>query len=134
MDENISENTVPEPSKTKKPKPKRAKAWRKAVLDAVVTCSSVRSACDAVGISEGHVYRVRAQDPQFEVEFQNALDLSLKNLEQEAFRRAKKGSDRLVEFLLARRDPRYKNKEELQLGGNIDIKVEFTRDDADKTS
>ena len=34
MDENISENTVPEPIKTKKPK--RAKAWRKAVLDAVV--------------------------------------------------------------------------------------------------
>jgi hypothetical protein len=80
------------------------------------------------------VYRVRAQDPQFEVEFQNALDLSVKNLEQEAFRRAKRGSDRLVEFLLSRRDPRYKNKEELQLGGNIDIKVEFTRDDADKTS
>lgn len=131
MDNKTEDTSLPEDTSStssKKSKPKRKPAWKKAVLDCIVTCGSVHAACEAVGINESYVYEVRHKDPQFEADFQVALERATKNLEQEAFRRAKKGSDRLVEFLLSRRDPRYKNKEELQLGGKIDIKIEFVKD------
>ena len=133
-EKHVEDANKPEDTPIKKSKPKRKPAWKKAILDCIVVCGSVKAACEAVDIDESWVYECRHKDPEFEAAFQIALEKATKNLEQEAFRRAKKGSDRLVEFLLSRRDPRYKNKEELQLGGKMDIKVEFTRDDADKTS
>lgn len=119
----------PEDTSVPKAKPKLKRSWRKAVLQCIVECGNITQSCEASGVSVGHFYEVRKRDPEFENEVQEAIMMATQRLEQEAFKRAKAGSDKLIEFILSRRDPRYKGKEELNIGqkGPMTINITFEK-------
>jgi hypothetical protein len=126
----MSEDAQPsKPCNTSKKKAARRRDWKKAILACVVECGNISQAAEAAGVSTDRVYWHRKTDPQFEADFQEALEMATQNLEQEAFKRAKRGSDKLIEFLLDRRDPKYRGKGDEKPYGNITINVSFERDD-----
>ena len=98
---------------------------RAAFLKALAEKGVVRYACECSGIDRRNAYHQREVDPTFAAEWDRAYDESTERLEQEAIRRAtgydvveydKNGvehtttqhSDRLLEFMLASRDDKYR--------------------------
>lgn len=71
------------------------------------------------GVDRSTSYRWR-QDPEFAALVEQAKEVSIDNLEREAHRRAMKGSDRLLEFLLVNRAPeKYQSTRKVELSGHL---------------
>ena len=69
-------------------------------LDKLRESGNVRLSCEAADVNRRTVYRWREKWSTFADEWQEALDDALDLLEAEAWRRARKTSDRLLMFLL----------------------------------
>jgi hypothetical protein len=70
----------------------------------------------AVGIDRSTLYRWR-QTPEFREQYKAARTIGVDRLVEEAWRRAMRGSDRLVEFLLKAHKPEvYGDRSRLDLG------------------
>ena len=63
---------------------------RKFIRTLAATANVTRSAA-AVGVSRRHVYDVRAADPEFKRQWDDAINSGIDDLEGEAFRRARDG-------------------------------------------
>lgn len=74
--------------------------WKEKFLDALRNTANVRLACQAAGVSRLVALREKDKDPEFDENWEMALEDATDILEGVAFRRAKDGSDYLLTFLL----------------------------------
>jgi len=98
-------------------------------LEKLRDCGNVRLSCEAAGIGRRTAYDWRERWVTFANEWQEALDDAIDTLEGEAWRRARKSSDRLLMFLLkAHRREMY--GDQVKVDQNVDGKltVEFVND------
>lgn len=75
-------------------------AKRRAFLSALMEMPNVSRACRLVNVSKTTVYKLRKADPQFALDWDEALDAGVDNLEEAAYERASETSDILAMFLL----------------------------------
>ena len=105
------------------------------LLAALSEGASITKAAELSGIGRRTVYDWRAQDPEFSAAFEDAYQRGVAVLEDEAFRRAHDGvqrpvyykgaivdhvrefSDSLLMFLLKARDPRFRDKTQVEMTG-----------------
>lgn len=107
--------------------------WQKAFLAALENTGSVTAACKAAGITSPTAYRNKCSDPVFAKQWEEALEKSADELEDEARRRAKAGSDILLMFLLKGLRPQRWRESRASLAPselNAMIEREFERLDA----
>ena len=112
---------------------KMPKAWtkqthkkRKQFLQALRETGNVSRACEAAGIGRSTAYQWRDNDPDFAREWDEVIDALVDDLEQEAIRRAKDGSDTLLIFLLKGLKPdRYSDRlrAEIEHSGGINVEI-----------
>lgn len=94
---------------------------------------NVRLSCEAADVPRTTAYRWRRTWATFDAEWQDALDDALDLLEADAWRRARKSSDRLLMFLLkAHRREVYGDvmRQEVSGPGGAAIEVHDTRFEA----
>lgn len=65
-------------------------------LGVLASGSTVMGACDLLCISPSLVYAERERDPEFRAAWDVAIEASTQRMEQEAFRRAVRGTERMV--------------------------------------
>ena len=75
------------------------------MLEALELGMSPTSAAKAAGVGRSTAYLWRQEDPEFAAKWDEAVAMGIDRLESEARRRALKGSDKLLMFLLERRRP-----------------------------
>ena len=83
----------------------RGKDWAPAFLQALERSTTVSEAARAAGIGRRTAYDRRKRDEEFARAWDDTLESAIEELEQEAVRRAKDGSDQLLMFLLRARRP-----------------------------
>lgn len=87
----------------------RADGWtaarRRAFLDHLASCSNVRRAIEAVGLSYSAAYELRARDPAFAVAWDAALEMGYATLESMMIERAALGTGGYVPGGTAALDP-----------------------------
>jgi hypothetical protein len=81
------------------------KDWRQEFLDGLRETGMVTEACQAVGIGRRTAYDERQRNEEFALAWADVIEESTEDLEREAVRRAKDGSDTLLIFLLKARRP-----------------------------
>lgn len=90
-------------------------------LMALAEGCSRREACEAAGIARATEWRWR-QDPEFARQAGECMRVTLPKLEAEAERRALKSSDKLLMFLLERKDPaKYNLAQKVEHSGASDL-------------
>jgi hypothetical protein len=96
-------------SKTKRRRiqrdPQIQKRHRERFLAALASGSSPTRAAKQAGIGRSTLYEARSKDREFAKAWDDALAEGTDRLEDEAYRRAMKDSDRLLEFMLRGRRP-----------------------------
>lgn len=107
--------TVLEPRLTRLTVPARA-----TFLAALRTSPNVTAAAEAAGVSRQAAYKWREADPDFAEEWDHAIEASVDNLEEKAWRRAETESDRLMEILLKAHRPKYREKATVEHTGRIE--------------
>jgi len=112
-------------------------------LKALATNAVVGYACDAANVCRRTAYQWRQDHPEFATAWEQAVETAIDRLEQEAWRRACEGvekpvyqggelvghmqeySNTLTIFLLkANRPEKYRERYEIQHGGDVNINVE----------
>ena len=78
----------------------RVKKWQARFLAALAKAPSVSHAAKAAGVHRSTCYAVRDSDPQFAKAWEQSLETAVDALVVAAFRRALRGSDTLLTFLL----------------------------------
>jgi hypothetical protein len=121
---------------------------RSLFLETLSDTANVTRAAQAIGMARTYMYEVRGADPEFEKAWDAAVQLGTSALEDEATRRASEGwdepvfyqgeqtglirkfSDTLLIFLLKARDPKFRERNHLELTGKDGgaIQYENTRD------
>lgn len=112
-----------EPDKADTPregKPRRD--WMPGWLAAYAECGTAKGACEVVGIARQTAYEARATHPEFAAEWDALENETTKLLEETAFERALKGSDRLAEFMLRARRPKV-YRDSLKIEGEVNLAV-----------
>lgn len=106
--------------------------WKPVWLEAFGEYGTVYHACKAAGVGRSTVYRHRESDAEFAEAWAAVEEDVSDDLEQEAARRAKDGSDVLMIFLLkARRPQKYRDNAHITHTGSLSLeRVLF--DDVDK--
>jgi hypothetical protein len=95
--------------------------WRPAFLLALREAGAVRYACEAAGVGRTTAYRHRERDATFASAWAEAIEDACDELEAEARRRAKEGSDQLLMFLLKSHRPRvYRDAHRIEHAGAIE--------------
>lgn len=85
---------------------------------------SVTAAAKAARIGRTTCYERRAEDPDFKARWEDARDVSVEELEEIAYKRARASSDTMLIFLLKARKPEiYKDRHDVTLAGGIEIKT-----------
>jgi hypothetical protein len=96
------------------------RAWQGRFLAALRNTGVVRHACQAARVGRSTVYRERVRNEQFAIEWSDALEDGIDELEAEARRRAKNGSDALLQFLLkAHRPGVYRDSHRVEHSGTL---------------
>ena len=78
----------------------RVKKWQARFLAALAKAPSVSHAAKAPGVHRSTCYAVRDSDPHFAKAWEQSLETAVDGLVVAAFRRALRGSDTLLTFLL----------------------------------
>lgn len=109
--------------------------WQDPFLEKLAECGNVTRSCKAAGISRWTAYRYRAEHPDFEAAWNDAVKIAVGLLEDEAWRRAREGtkkpvfykgikagtireySDTLLIFLLKAHDKKYRDTLDVTTGG-----------------
>ena len=100
--------------------PKKRRDWRKPFLKAFAETGMVIEACKIVPIGRMTVYDERQRNEDFALAWADIEERSTEELEGEAIRRAKNGSDVLLIFLLKSRRPEvYRENVRVEHGGQI---------------
>lgn len=103
-------------------KPTTQKAWMEPFVAALEEYGTVSHAARVAGINRQYAYVVRKENPDFAAAWDGALQVATDDLEQEAVRRAKDGSDTLMIFLLkARRPEMYRESKTIEHTGTLNL-------------
>lgn len=98
---------------------------REAFLTILSNGGTVKEAREAAGISRSSIYDWRKADEDFAAAWDHAYEEGTDELETEAVRRAKDGSDTLMIFLLkARRPEKYRDNVKHEHTGGLSLVVE----------
>lgn len=109
-------------------KKKRAStiAWQKVFISTLKNTGNIRLSAQAAGIERAQAYRARTRNPDFAIEWDNALDDATDHLEAVARQRALTISDTLLIFLLkAHRPERFRERFEVKNTGEVILKVVY---------
>jgi hypothetical protein len=111
------------------------KSWQERFLEELAVRGSVVAACDAAECSRRNAYDERDRNPEFARLWDEAKRIAVERMEDEARRRAVEGtlkpvfqggamvgkvreySDVLLIFLLKAHDPKYREKQQVELVG-----------------
>jgi len=96
------------------------KRTRRSVIAAYSELGRVDLACQKAGVPKSLHYRWLHLDPTYKAEFEAARERMVGMLEDEAFRRAIDGSDKMLEILLKANAPE-KYRERYNITGNFNI-------------
>ena len=100
------------------------------LLDALRQGASVASACHTAGVGRSTAYEWREADTAFRDAWDDAVEAGTDELEDEAVKRAKAGSDTLLIFMLkARRPDKYKDRVATEHTGRVNLTI--TPEDAE---
>lgn len=92
--------------------------WRPIFLKELERTSNVSKAAKRAGVHRVSAYNARSESPEFAQAWDDALDVGVNAVEETAFKRAKAGSDALIQFILkTRRRAIYGDKSTVQVGG-----------------
>jgi hypothetical protein len=109
--------------------PKKRRDWRPGFLKAFETCGMVTEACRMAKVSKANVYDERQRNEDFALAWADVEERSTELLETEAVRRATKGSDVLLIFLLkSRRPTTYRDNVKVEHGGQIEVKGDVEKE------
>ncbi len=99
------------------------KAERKrAYVELIASGCNHTEAAEGVGVDRATAFRWRQEDPEFAQACRTALRAGIDVLKAEAERRALKGSDKLLMFLLERYDPQtFHLAQKLEHSGAVDL-------------
>lgn len=90
-------------------------------LEGIRAGMSYVEAADHAGVHRATTWRWR-QDPEFAAQVKQAEEVSVDQLKREAHRRAMRGSDRLLEFLLVNRAPEeFQRVQNINLAGHLSL-------------
>ncbi|MDE2100504.1 MAG: hypothetical protein KGL39_24885 [Patescibacteria group bacterium] len=78
----------------------RRPIWMPKFLRALSESGNVTASCKEAAVGRMTVYELREADPEFASDWDNAIDMSIDELEGEARRRAMAGSDTMLIFTL----------------------------------
>jgi hypothetical protein len=79
--------------------PKRSRSprnWKPKFLEALAECGFAVKACQATGVARSVAYRARASDPEFAMEWDDAIETATETAEVELRRRAVDGIDKPI--------------------------------------
>lgn len=96
--------------------------WTKAFLASLRKTGNVSQSARNAKIERRTVYKRREADPEFKAAWDEVIEEAMDALEEVALRRAKKGSDTLLIFLLKSRRPEiYKETIKQEHSGTVSI-------------
>lgn len=96
---------------------------RETFLESLRSVPNVSAASRAAGFGRSAAYQWRNEDPEFALEWDEAIEESIDSLEQVAFERAKDQSDRMLEILLkAHRPEKYVEKKLIEHSGDMTVR------------
>lgn len=123
--------------RTTRRQPTRPKAWQPEFLLSLAKGDTIRQACETAGVDYSTAYSARGRDPDFFAQWDAAYEEGSDRLEEEAWRRAKEGTQEavyfqgkvvgyqtrfsdqlLVELLRARRPDKYRQRQEVRHAGD----------------
>jgi len=97
-------------------------AKQQIILDAIREGNSLAHACEEANISRHQVYRLRKKDPDFERQYNEALQSQNDIVEDALLESAKDGKVTAQMFWLTNRAPqRWKNKKEMKHNGDVNL-------------
>lgn len=89
-------------------------SWREVFLDGLREGLTIAEACKRAGVSRTMAYKLRGRSRAFAEAWVEAIEEGTDRLEAEAYKRALRGSDALLIFLLKARRPHiYRERYEL---------------------
>lgn len=98
---------------------------RATFLEHLKTSPNVTAAAEAAGVTRQCAYKWRDANEDFAAAWEDALEASVDRLEAKAFERAEAGlSDRLAEILLKAHRPKYREKQQIEHTGKVDVSLE----------
>jgi hypothetical protein len=99
---------------------RRLARWQAAFLQALRKSPNVTAACRRAKISRFTAYKFREDDESFASRWDEALDASVDEVEEKAFRIAKDGDNQMIQFVLkAFRGERYRERSEVAVAGGV---------------
>lgn len=98
---------------------------KRTFLNNLAKVGNITEAAKLTDIDRQTVYNWRNQDKNFAQDMAKSLDTSTQILEDEAYRRAMGKSDLLLMFLLKSRDPKYRDRQEIDHKGMITISAQI---------
>jgi hypothetical protein len=102
----------------------KASKWKKTYLKQLRKCGNITQSAKAANISRMAVYKAKKASTVFAREWEDALEEAVDSLEQEAWKRAKDSSDKLLQFLLkAHRPDKYKDSHKHEISGKAGIEL-----------
>lgn len=105
----------------------RKRAWQKKFLACLAECGNVAAICKEMNIDLSTCYKCRRTDPEFAKAWEEAEELALDHLEVVAKTRAAGMSDRLLEWMLARRRPaKWAEEKTEQPGGGANVNINIS--------
>lgn len=101
---------------------RRLARWQATFVQALRKSPNVTAACAKARINRTTAYRHREDDETFAAKWDEALDQSVDEVEETAFRIAKEGDNQMIQFVLkAHRPAIYRERSEVAVAGGIII-------------
>jgi hypothetical protein len=101
---------------------RRTVRWHATFIQALRKSPNITAACHAAGVNRTTAYRHREDDESFAAKWDEALDQSVDEVEETAFRIAKEGDNQMIQFVLkAHRPAIYRERSEVAVAGGIII-------------
>lgn len=108
----------------KRPRFRDTQSWKEPFLVALRNCGNVRASAQAAKVSRATVYEAREAEPLFAALWDEAREEAVELLEAVCRRRAIKGSDILMMFLLkAARPDVYREQRDINVKGQLNQEI-----------
>lgn len=119
--------TLGEPRLPEEMDPDPKATQRRVFIELIAEGCNIEEAARTLGINRSTAWRWRKDDPEFERAVKGAFVVHIEGLKREAERRAMKGSDKLLMFLLCNYAPdQFSNSQKIEHSGQVDLAQAIT--------